>query len=197
MKIYLDLDRTLFRTSVAAELIWRTIALWYPRVNVEYEATRQSEFYRFVTPDSYYYDMASHFRSCGLDPIEIAGRLVTSQIADNRLLLDGAAELVEGLVAAGNDVAILSFGSEYYQRLKAALCPVLAGLPIYVTQKPKGIFLADKGECVMVDDKDIAHQLPSNVRFIWVQVEGTSISRDTHEHAVTSLYDVASQIESM
>lgn len=188
--IYLDLDRTLFATAGASELLWAELARHYalePMTEIE----RQRQFYVIDQTGNYYYDFAAHLQDCGIDPDEAATLLTASPLADGRLLMAGAAQLIERLRMAGYSLEILTFGDVYYQRLKAALCPVLRDIPINSTLQPKAMFLADKGDCVLVDDKNIASELPANVRFYWVQLEaGTSVTRG----AYTSLERVADEL---
>ncbi len=188
--MYLDLDRTLFATAGASLAIWDELAHCYP-VDGAVESERQRQFYVFEQPDSYYYDFAAHLRACQIDPDEAAEKLMASSLADNQLLMPGAEELVERLGSAGFRIEILTFGQEYYQRLKVALCPALSRLVVHVTLQPKALFLADKGECIMVDDKNIVHELPPNVRFFWVQLEG---EEPAHDGMYTSLVDVADEV---
>ncbi len=189
--VYLDLDRTLFATAGASLAIWNELAQHYP-VDGVVESERQHQFYIFAQSDSYYYDFVAHLHACQIDPDEAAERLMASSLADNRLLMPGAEGLVKRLELAGFRVEVLTFGQEYYQRLKVALCPALSHLAVHVTLQPKALFLADKGECIMIDDKNIAHELPSNVHFFWVQLEG-GVS-PTHDGAYTSLTGVADDV---
>lgn len=193
MKVYLDLDRTLFDTAHAAAAIWGQLEQLYG-INAAKERERQTDFYVHDESGSYYYDLAAHLAACGLDPDEVAERLRTSPIADNRLLIPGAAELVNQLVDAACDPAILTYGDAYYQRLKVALCPALGGAALHVTLGSKADFLADKGDCVLVDDKNIASELPENVQFVWVQLEGEQKSVKA-PGAVTSLGSVGNELE--
>lgn len=170
MDIYLDLDRTLFRTDSATRQIWQQIAQHYPAVDADVEYARGTEFHTTVG-DLYYYDFTAHVRACELDAEQIYAMLSASPLADNRFLFDGAAHLVQWAQGHARP-AILTFGSDDYQRLKIALCPALVGLPVYTTLAPKAQWFLDKGECWMIDDKAIGGELPANVRFVQVSLEG-------------------------
>ena len=193
VNVYLDLDRTLFATAHAAATIWGQLEQLYG-VDAHKERERQADYYVHDASGSYYYDLAAHITACGLDPDEAAERLRASPIADNRLLVPGAVELVNQLIATGNSPTILTYGDAYYQQLKVALCPALSGITVHTTLGSKAAFLADKGECVLVDDKNIANELPENVRFIWVQLEGEQKSVKA-PGAVTSLSLVKDELE--
>lgn len=171
--VYLDLDRTLFRTNDAGK-IWHQIAEHYPNISPEAEKPRAAQFYVRPVEDLYYYDFSAHLRDLGFEPSEVYAYLEASPLANNQLLFDGAVELIDWIKTRATP-AILTFGIDDYQRLKIALCPALAGLDVNVTLQPKGEWLKDKGACWLVDDKAIGEELPPNVRFIQVSLEGQLI----------------------
>lgn len=187
MKIYLDLDRTLLDTAKIAAWIWAEIGARYGLDPDEEYALVDSYYVNQPGTDMYYYDLARHLTERGVDPAEAAELLATHPAAtDNRFLMPGAAELVARLEAAGHVPEILTFGDDYYQGLKLRLCPALRHLRAHITTQPKSFFLEDKGECVLVDDKKMFGELPGNVQFIWVQIEGEAKSIED-PRALTSL----------
>lgn len=169
-QIYLDLDRTLFRTSEFDEHRWQLLEQWFPEVIVaEREWSRRTEF--FVYNDALYaYDFAAHMRALGLDAVAIMRRLQQSSLADGQLEYEGTAELLAWAKSQG-DVTILTYGPGNYQRLKAALCPSLEGVAVVTTLRPKHEYfraLTLDDVVWMVDDKPIGVELPAEVRFIQV-----------------------------
>lgn len=171
--VFLDLDRTLFRTNIASLMKWRAIGRQYPSVDGELEHARQGDFY-VHSGDAYAYDFTAHLKAAGLNPAEVYDFLKGSEVADGRLEYDGVKELVNWLVENG-EVRVLTYGIDDYQRLKAALCPSLINVEIITTLESKADFLKNKGEAWLVDDKDIGSELTSNVKFIQVDLEGGGV----------------------
>lgn len=176
MIVYLDLDRTIFKTAETPQL-WDKLTEFYPELSaVELEAGRKS-FYGQIE-DLYYYDFGSQLLSLGIDPSEAFTRLAATELSDGRLEFPGAVELVATLQAHGADVQVLTFGVDDYQRFKVSLCPALRGLPVVTTLERKGLlFESGETECWLVDDKPIGDELPGNVSFVQVSLEG----QDTDE----------------
>lgn len=171
MIIYLDLDRTVFRTARANE-IWQQIGLLYPGIDAHVEYERRSEFYHYIGDgESYFHDMSAQLKSIGLDPEAVYAQLVNSELADGRFEYDGCAELLAAL-SRKYEVKILTFGKEDYQVFKAALCPSLRGIHVVTTLRSKADVLEEmQGECWLVDDKPIGDELPGNVSFVQVDLE--------------------------
>lgn len=169
MIVYLDLDRTLFKTS-AVSTLWEFITELHPEIGDAF-AGREA-FYHYVD-DLYYYDMSAHLASLGLEPESTYGEIINSPYADGRFEYEGAGELVETLLSRGYEIRIMTFGSDDYQRFKAALCPSLLGLPIVTTIRPKPEVLEELEEgCWLVDDRPLGDELPGNVSFVQVSLEG-------------------------
>lgn len=165
MIVYLDLDRTLFRTELSGAM-WQYIGDQHPEATGAFE--QQEKFYRYVD-ELYYYDMSAHLESIGLEAGGIYDELRAAGFADGQFEFEGTKELIESLQELGHDVRLLSFGSEQYQTFKASLCPSLIGLPLVVTQRPKHEVLEDfVEECWLVDDRAIGDELPGNVSFIQI-----------------------------
>lgn len=178
LKIFLDLDRTLYRTDLGTQLIWQRIASKFSDVDASRELGRQSEFY-VHEGNSYPYNMRAHLVSLGLEADQVYEYLRRTEIADGRLEYEGVGELVSWARSAG-EVSILTYGYDDYQRLKAALCPSIADLGVITTLKPKGDFLRTiQGDAWLVDDKPVGNELPANVRFIQVVFDRAMGSKDT------------------
>lgn len=173
MIIYFDLDRTLFQTSRADE-IWDKIGELYPEVDGKAAYEGRSEFYSFVG-DSYYHDMSAHLVSLGLDPTRVYEDLQQSELADGRFEYEGCKELLETLSSRA-ELRVLTFGMDDYQRFKASLCPSLRELPVTTTLRLKADVLEElQDECWLVDDKAIGFELPGNVSFVQVSLEGGEV----------------------
>lgn len=166
LRVFLDLDRTLFRTSELDEAEWGLLGRQFG-IDSEAELARRTDFH-VRTETAYYYDFAAHVRAAGLDDEETFSFLLQSALADGRMEYDGVAELVTWAKQRGT-VHVLTYGPANYQRFKAALCPSLKEAEIITTLQSKGDYFREQcptGEVWMVDDKPIGGDLPDTVRFI-------------------------------
>lgn len=189
MIVYLDLDRTIFQAGQTKQ-IWEKIAELYPEVTAEELHDGRRSFYHMIE-DLYYYDFSSQLLSLGLSPEDVYNELAASELADGRLEFPGTSELVKTLQEHEADVRVLTFGPDDYQRFKTSLCPSLRGLPVTTTLEPKRLLLeANEEECWLVDDKAIGDELPGNVSFVQVSLEGNEVSRDELWPVYTSLTQV-------
>lgn len=192
--IFLDLDRTLYRTAAAGRAKWQKISQNYPQIDASSEHARQGEFYKY-SGDMYAYDFSEHVAAVGLDVAAVYQMLTSSELADGRLEYEGAAELVEW--ARNNGVVkVLTYGTDDYQRLKAALCPSLKGIEVVTVLSAKGVYLEDKGDAWLVDDRPLGDELPENVRFIQVCLEGQVPPAEAHWPVARSLHEVLELIQS-
>lgn len=166
LKLVLDLDRTLFRTSELDEAEWGLLGRQFG-IDSEAELARRTDFH-VRSEKAYYYDFAAHVRAAGLGEEEVFAFLLQSTLADGRMEYDGVAELVTWAKQRGT-VHVLTYGPANYQRFKAALCPSLKEAEIITTLQSKGEYFREQcptGEVWMVDDKPIGGNLPDTVRFI-------------------------------
>lgn len=185
-KVFLDLDRTLFDTDRAVEL-WDVLADHYDIVP-EVCIAEQEDF--FVWHDgAYTHDMSEQLRSYGIHPPEAYEHIVASDLADGRFEIPYTAQLVAFLKEVAN-VAVLTYGPDEYQRVKAALCPSLRGIPVITTLRPKAEVLAESGQCYLVDDKDLGESPPKNVHLVQVVPPGKTIVADMPWPVCLSLKEV-------
>lgn len=166
LNLFLDLDRTLFRTSELDEAEWGLLGRQFG-IDSEAELARRTDFH-VRTETAYYYDFAAHVRAAGLDEKEAFSFLLQSALADGQMEYDGVAEVVAWARQRGT-VHVLTYGPANYQRFKAALCPSLEGVEIITTLQSKSEYFREQcptGRLWMVDDKPIGGDLPDGVRFI-------------------------------
>lgn len=190
---YLDLDRTLFRTERAHELLDVVQEAYPDNEEMQEGHKKRPNFCVFPHQDeanakTYYYDFIAHLKAAGLNHGEVFER-IRPALSDGRFEYEGVAKLIRELQALG-EVAILTYGEDIYQRYKASLCPSLEGLPITTVLEPKAQFLnehAGTGDW-MVDDK-IIHGLESGVRAIRIQHDSNDIPADAR-----SLQEVSEHI---
>ncbi|HEX8389820.1 MAG TPA: hypothetical protein VF597_00150 [Candidatus Saccharimonadales bacterium] len=167
--VYVDLDRTLFRTSLIKQL-WGELGRLYPDIDVKAAYTHRAEYYRTLG-DLYSHDMTAQLQSIGISADEAYVKL-HEQLRDGRFEYEGATELMSWLKQAA-DVRVLTFGFDDYQRFKASLCPSLRGIPVVTTLLPKREhFSLENKPCWLIDDKPVGSELPAFVRFIQVSLEG-------------------------
>ena len=179
LKLVLDLDRTLFRTSELDEAEWGLLGQQFG-IDSEAELARRSDFY-VRDETAYYYDFAAHVRAAGLGEEAVFAFLLQSELADGRMEYDGVADVVAWAGQRGT-VHVLTYGPANYQQFKAALCPSLEGAEIITTLQSKGDYFREQyltGEVWMVDDKPIGSDLPDGVRFIQT-VEYNDITAPEH-----------------
>ena len=179
LRVFLDLDRTLFRTSELDEAEWGLLGRQFG-IDSEAELARRTDFH-VRSEKAYYYDFAAHVRAAGLGEEAVFSFLLQSTLADGRMEYDGVAELVTWAKHRGT-VHVLTYGPANYQRFKAALCPSLEEVEIITTLQSKGDHFREQcptGEVWMVDDKPIGGDLPDTVRFIQT-AEYNSIAAPEH-----------------
>ena len=166
LNLFLDLDRTLFRTSELDAAEWGLLGQQFG-IDSEAELKRRTDFY-VRTEKAYYYDFAAHVQAAELGEEAVFSFLLQSTLADGRMEYDGVAELVAWARQRGT-VHVLTYGPANYQRFKAALCPSLKEAEIITTLQSKSEYFREQrptGEVWMVDDKPIGDDLPDTVRFI-------------------------------
>lgn len=185
--IYIDLDRTLYQTDQLPAII-EQLARLYPDIDREVFLNECSQYY-VESGGQYYHDMSAQLEHYGLEPTAVYQQLRSSSIADNRLLFPGGEALAGWLKQRGN-VSILTYGADDYQRAKAALCPALDDLPIITLREDKAAWLRrEVGEkrALMIDDKPIGSELPENIAFVQVSLEGKARQSGSHWPVLGSL----------
>ena len=166
LNLFLDLDRTLFRTSELDAAEWGLLGQQFG-IDSEAELARRTDFY-VRTEKAYYYDFAAHVQAAELGEEAVFSFLLQSTLADGRMEYDGVAELVAWARQRGT-VHVLTYGPANYQQFKAALCPSLKEIEIITTLQSKGDYFREQcptDEVWMVDDKPIGSELSDGVRFI-------------------------------
>lgn len=187
MIVYLDLDRTLFKTN-DMDTVWEYIGRVYPEAA---DAFDSAETYFHYVGEQYYYDMSAHLASLGLNPEEVYASVANSELADGRLQIEGTKELIETLLSDGYEVEVLTFGSDDYQRFKASLCPALREVPIVTTLRAKAEVLEELAiECWLVDDRALGDELPGNVSFVQISPDGAAVPYDADWTVKKSLFEV-------
>ncbi len=193
LKVFLDLDRTLFKTDSFDEQKWQLLADEYS-IDAELEHSRQPNFYVY-NDDMYAYDFNSHIEDLSLPLDEVYGLIVKSSMNDGRLEYPGVKELIDDL-SDKSDLRILTYGHERYQNLKYSLCPSLEKVAMTTTLKRKGQYFRDNNimQGYMVDDKPIGSELPRGVKFIQVSLDGLKADQRVNWPILSNLGGVADLI---
>ena len=191
---YLDLDRTLFRTDMAGEIVSAIAAHYLEKPALARGYSERERYYTYPFLDqgdtkTYFHDVTRWLGDNEVDAAEVYAWLESSSLADGRFENDGVKDLVASLRRYGS-VKILTFGEDAYQRVKAALCPSLKGVEIVTTLEPKGEYLAQYGITGdwLLDDKNVSG-LPEGVRL--VQIDHTGL---TQGQVVVSSLAVAKEV---
>ncbi|HMQ96233.1 MAG TPA: hypothetical protein PKD19_03360 [Candidatus Saccharibacteria bacterium] len=197
-KVYLDLDRTLFRTDDAGA-IWRLLATHYPSVpDAEEAIARSRDFFVFTENGDYFYDWVRQVESYGVAAEEARQAILKSSLADGRFEYPGVAETVRYVQDNHFELAILTFGEQFYQQeIKAALCPSLIGVEIITTMSPKEQFFTDRqNPALLLDDKPISGALPPWVHFVQsVGYNGVEAPSNVEWDTVSSLAEFRDMLE--
>lgn len=186
--VYLDLDRTLFRTEQTGD-IWQQLELLHPEiVHAATEHERSGEFYMY-SDDMYCHDVSAQLRSLGLDPTTIYDDLTHSDLGDGRFEYQGSTALITYLKRVATPV-ILTYGTDDYQRFKASLCPSLSGISVETILEPKPQWLHEHAASGwLVDDKPIGGEVPATITFVQVALESKA-SHDVSWPVCESLGEV-------
>ncbi|OYW85164.1 hypothetical protein B7Z17_02825 [Candidatus Saccharibacteria bacterium 32-49-10] len=168
--VYLDLDRTVFQTSLVGRM-YGTIGELFEHVDAKKAYAEIKQYFVHTDDGRYYHDFSAHLEALGLVPEDVYTLLLESDLANGQMEFPGVAELVAMLEDVA-EVRILTYGAADYQICKAGLCPSLAGIPIITTTRHKAEVLAEfEEECWLIDDNPIGEELPNNVSFIQVDLE--------------------------
>lgn len=189
MKVYFDLDYTLFDTGRFADDAWR---LWAQNLNYKYSprqvALQAKEDFYILKDGLYYYDYFAHLNSLfgkRAGPMHIK----TKHNAKNDDYLYEDARDAIGAVSSLADVEILTFGDEAYQRYKAQLTG-LDNIICNVTLTSKGQFLAQKQtQAILLDDRDLFGEMPAGVEFVRIERTGSD-KRLNVAHTLTEAADI-------
>lgn len=192
---YLDLDRTLFRTDMAGEIVSAIAAHYLEKPALARGYSERERYYTYPFLDqgdtkTYFHDVTRWLGDNEVDAAEVYAWLESSSLADGRFEYDGVKDLVASLRRYGS-VKILTFGEDAYQRAKAALCPSLRGIEVLTILQPKGEYLAQNAapHDWILDDKKV-DSLPSGVRLLQVDHSGCLQGQDV----VDSLAAATAQI---
>ena len=191
--VYLDLDRTILKTTDLWEQTWRVLAQNYSHIDGELEYSRLNEHFNYPENASYFYDFDSHLDDVKIDRQAAYRCLQNSDMADGRLEYDDTVKLVEWISQAVGRVRVLTYGLDSVQMLKVSLAPSLADADIYTTMGSKADYFKENGiiNAVLLDDKSIGHELAEvGVKFIQVLHHG-----EPHQTVEPTLWPVAHSLE--
>lgn len=165
-KVFVDLDRTIFDTPAFFEAAWDTVGR-IRGIDTTVHRKRAANYYAY-NRDLYNYEFFRHLSAEGLEvdaealvaELRRPGRFIYADVMPTWPLLSGIAT-----------PKILTYGGADYQQLKIASCPELDAVEVVAVLEPKAeYFMREMPEkpVILLDDKDLAAELPPHVRFIRV-----------------------------
>lgn len=200
MDVYLDLDRTLFKTGEFIGEVWRIIGEANDMVDVSAELSRLTDFYIENKDDDSHrdYDFSKHLRAVGL-PVDEVYALIRDKLGSYNFEYSGVSELLRRLDRLGLVVRVFTYGRDDFQRLKFALSPSLVGYEMITTLKPKHTFFEELGQdAILFDDKPISGQMPDNVTFIQsIGYNGVEPPREFDWQTASSLEEFGNVVEGL
>lgn len=164
-KLLLDLDRTLFDTTLFVQTLWDWIEQVY---GVDAEASRygMKQYFTYVG-EMYNYDFFTHIRELGIDGAELTKRAQAELTGS--FVFDDVEEFLQ--TTKDLDRAILTFGADNYQQFKISLCPELSGLEVHMTQGFKHDYIKTHwpdASTLLIDDRLLEEGLPSVTQFVLI-----------------------------
>jgi hypothetical protein len=166
--IFVDFDRTLFRTDFLFTKLWEAVAELYPQADVLKANAEIGQWYEIIEDHYKHYLFPQHLlHATGVD-FEEAQPLLLKRLSQYDFLYPDVHAANEW-PKAGYEVRILTFGGEPFQKFKLKLAPQCKQ-PHDIILEPKGIFLARHYmdvEGFMVDDKRNPG-LPQNIKEVWL-----------------------------
>ena len=199
-EIYLDLDRTLFKTSEFIGEVWQVIGEVNDGVDSSAELSRLADFYIENQDDDDYrdYDFSKHLKAVGLPVAEVYG-LIRDRLKSDNFEPAGVSRLLRRLDELGLAVKIFTYGRDDFQKLKFDLSPSLAEYELITTLKPKHTFFEELAQkAILLDDKPIGEQMPDNVTFVQsIGYNGVEPSDEFDWQTVSSLEEFADVVEGL
>jgi beta-phosphoglucomutase-like phosphatase (HAD superfamily) len=164
-KLLIDLDRTLFDTTLFVQTLWDWIEQTYG-ISADASRYEMKQYFTYVG-EMYNYDFFKHIADLGIDGNDLATRAraeLTGSFAFD--------DVVEFLRATKDlDRAILTFGADNYQQFKISLCSELSGIDVHMTQGFKHDYIETHWpdqSTLLIDDRLLEEALPSVTRFILI-----------------------------
>lgn len=180
--ILVDFDRTLFETSKFLTSWWGWLAKQY-NLDTTKEIGRIEEYFNYVG-DWRNYNFLQHIEDLRLgEDIETIMARALTDLVDEQFLFADAQAILD--LYTRRQVEIITFGNKPYQSYKMSFCSELDGWTRHIVGEEKGDYIARKfgsQPIILIDDKDLASKLPSNVEFIRLErkQEASIVRRDGH-----------------
>lgn len=163
--VYLDLDRTIFRTK-NIDWIWQAICGRIPKMATKSISYDEIGSYYVSNSAGSYYDFIQHINSYGLSLTEVQSAVDAEGLGDGRFQYPGVSEVINTIIDLGLNCKVLTYGEDVFQRFKAGLCPSLVDIEIITMLSSKSDYFENRPEgAILLDDKPIGRELPANVMF--------------------------------
>lgn len=195
--IYLDLDRTLFKTKSFISNVWRTIEQANDGIDASFELSRLLDFY--IVSEGYRdYNFSAHLENVNLS-VKQTYDYILHRLKNKDFEYSGVGNLLRRLNELGLTVKIFTYGRADFQKLKFDLSPSLAGCELIVTLEPKEKFFEELGRsAVLLDDKPISQSVSEKIKFIQsVGYNGVEPPKEHDWQTASSLEEFGDIIEEM
>lgn len=184
--IYLDLDRTLFNTSLAGRAAWIAAQELYG-LDAEKLQAEEANFHGYAG-EQYFYRFFDHLASHGVEPVRAAEEL-RSVLSEQDFFYPDARELVLHLKLRDIKPTILSFGDPAYQGFKYRLIPELEHIPFICVSEPKGPYVAKHGhvKAYIIDDKPLVDVPDECIAIQLVREQAEPMVQDGRHYVINDL----------
>lgn len=190
-KVFIDFDETLCDHLAMLSWIDATWEKVYKTPSKHFSGT-VDQHHTVIDEIHRLYRHRDHYALSGMVWEEVSVRM-SEMIAEEGVdfCYPEVHKALEVLVAAHDDVALLTFGDEEYQLYKIQQCPLLRKLklPVHVVAEPKRDYLArdfPETQGVLVDDKQPLG-LPINWHHIWVNRSNREAKLTASETEISDL----------
>lgn len=192
--VFVDLDRTVFDTPKFFEAVWDAVGS-ICGVDTSAPRARASAYYTY-NGDLYNYEFFAHLQAENIRCT--AQQLVAELRGPGRFIYDDVVPAWPFLATLA-EPQILTYGGTDYQQLKIACCPELDRVGVVTVLEPKAAYFSREmpgRQVLLLDDKDLAGELPSSVRFIQVRRgDDAGITRGHGQVAINSFAHIKEVID--
>lgn len=182
-KVFIDLDRTIFDTAKFFNELWDTVGE-LSGTDIAQPKARADKF-RVYQGDLFNYEFFRH--------LEAEGLVVSEQSLVEKLRQPGRFVYKDVVpawpyLATMAEPQILTYGGTDYQHLKIACCPELDNVTVVNVLETKADYFKRElpgVPALLIDDKDLAGELPVSVTF--VQVRRNDDAEVTRHHGYVAV----------
>lgn len=167
--IFVDFDRTLFNTPYFMDVMWHAIGSAYG-VNAALALADVPNWYRYVTGAWRYYVIEEHIPHVTGQSAPEVMTAISATLARHTFVYPDTTEVLYWQ-RQGHKVHIVTFGEQWFQRVKLELVPILANTPCTIVLQEKAQVLRQQFPDVsgmLIDDKRNT-TLPQGLTEVWLR----------------------------